>query len=65
MYQMSKAIQSLNILKMQIKKIHTSEANIAYHVEKILTQKGSVISICPHVRENGNFSGDYLIVYSV
>ena len=62
---MSKAIQSLNTLKIQIKTIRTSEANIAYHVEKILTEKGSVISICPHVRENGNFSGDYLIVYSI
>ena len=50
---------------MQIKTIRTSEANIAYFVEKILTEKGSVISICPHVRENGNFSGDYLIVYSI
>ena len=50
---------------MQIKKIRTSEANIAYHVEKILTEKGSVISICPRVGDNGNFSGDYLIVYSV
>ena len=50
---------------MQIETIRISEADIAYFVEKILTEKGSVISICPHVRENGNLSGDYLIVYSV
>ena len=62
---MSKEIQSLNILKSKIKIIRTSEANITHHVEKILTEKGSVISICPHVRDNGNLSGDYLIVYSV
>ena len=50
---------------MQIETIRISEGDIAYFVEKILTEKGSVISICPHVRENGNLSGDYLIVYSV